>query len=115
MRSACRQEADGMNETLIPLDYKSAGQIEDDEINRILVNPLPSGARLVRSLCISHSIACFFFFVFLSFFLSLNSRKVTEWRLATSSASSELFFGMLCAACFAVLFSSSVALVALTC
>lgn len=27
-----------MNETLLPLDYKRAGQIEDDEINILLVN-----------------------------------------------------------------------------
>jgi hypothetical protein len=41
------QELDGFNETLIPLDFKSAGQIVDDEINRTMVNPLPPGARLV--------------------------------------------------------------------
>lgn len=31
-------ERDGLNETLLPLDYKRAGQIEDDEINQLLVN-----------------------------------------------------------------------------
>lgn len=31
-----------MNETLCPCDFKQAGEIVDDEINRYLVNPLPT-------------------------------------------------------------------------
>jgi hypothetical protein len=31
-----------MNETLCPLDFRSAGEIVDDELNRLLVNPLPT-------------------------------------------------------------------------
>lgn len=54
-RDRSGEEADGMNETLIPLDYRSAGQIEDDEINRVLVNPLPSGARLHAVVDACHS------------------------------------------------------------
>ena len=38
-------EVDGYDETICPLDYKSAGHIDDDEMNRILVQQLPKGAR----------------------------------------------------------------------
>lgn len=37
-RATQGDERDGLNETILPLDYKRAGQIEDDEINRLLVN-----------------------------------------------------------------------------
>ena len=40
-------EVDGSDETICPLDYKSAGQIVDDEMNAILVQQLPQGARCV--------------------------------------------------------------------
>lgn len=39
-------EADGMNETILPVDFKRAGQIVDDELNVVLVNPLPAGVKL---------------------------------------------------------------------
>jgi hypothetical protein len=34
-------EADGQDETLVPVDYQSAGMIVDDEIFDMLVAPLP--------------------------------------------------------------------------
>ncbi|KAJ3306788.1 Ca(2+)-dependent cysteine protease, partial [Gonapodya sp. JEL0774] len=34
-------EADGNDETIVPVDYESAGQITDDEIFEIMVKPLP--------------------------------------------------------------------------
>ena len=34
-------EADGQDETLVPLDYKESGMITDDELFDILVAPLP--------------------------------------------------------------------------
>ena len=40
-------EVDGSDETIVPLDYKSAGDIVDDEMNAILVEQLPRGARYV--------------------------------------------------------------------
>ena len=40
-------EVDGSDETICPLDYKSAGQIVDDEMNALLVQQLPRGARYV--------------------------------------------------------------------
>jgi hypothetical protein len=36
------EETDGLNETLCPLDFRQAGEIVDDELNRWLVNPLPT-------------------------------------------------------------------------
>lgn len=41
------EETDGMNETLCPMDFRQAGEIVDDELNRCLINPLPTvgGAR----------------------------------------------------------------------
>ena len=40
-------EVDGSDETIVPLDYKSAGDIVDDEMNAILVEQVPRGARYV--------------------------------------------------------------------
>lgn len=48
-------ELDGMNETLCPLDYKRAGEIVDDELNRQLVNPVPKGAKLHAIVDACHS------------------------------------------------------------
>lgn len=39
-------EADGMNETILPLDFERAGQMEDDELHMLMVRPLPVGCRL---------------------------------------------------------------------
>ena len=39
-------EADGYDETILPVDYEQAGQIVDDEMHAIMVRPLPPGVRL---------------------------------------------------------------------
>lgn len=39
-------ESDGMDETLIPCDWKTAGEIIDDDIFTTLVAPLPAGVRM---------------------------------------------------------------------
>jgi hypothetical protein len=39
-------EVDGYDETILPVDYKIAGQIVDDDLNTILVRPLPPGVKL---------------------------------------------------------------------
>lgn len=39
-------EKDGLDEALCPVDYSVSGKILDDEINRILVAPLPHGVTL---------------------------------------------------------------------
>ncbi|CAG8566839.1 1211_t:CDS:2, partial [Acaulospora colombiana] len=39
-------EEDGFDETILPLDWKVKGQIIDDELHSLLVDPLPPGVRL---------------------------------------------------------------------
>jgi len=48
-------EEDGMNETLLPLDFKQAGMISDDEINAVLVQAVPHGAKLTAVIDACHS------------------------------------------------------------
>ncbi|KAL2915304.1 hypothetical protein HK105_205169 [Polyrhizophydium stewartii] len=48
-------EVDGYDETIVPLDYQQAGQITDDEMNALLVRPLPKGARLTCVFDCCHS------------------------------------------------------------
>lgn len=49
------EEADGMDETIIPLDYQQKGQIIDDIILQKLVMPLPEGCRLTVLMDCCHS------------------------------------------------------------
>lgn len=53
-RDASGDESDGMNETLCPTDFKQAGMIIDDEVNQMLINPIPQG---VGTLSL-HSLCC---------------------------------------------------------
>mmetsp|Transcript_59583 Transcript_59583/g.126657 ORF Transcript_59583/g.126657 Transcript_59583/m.126657 type:complete len:348 (-) Transcript_59583:109-1152(-) len=48
-------EEDGMDETLIPVDYKEAGHIVDDEIHDVLCRGLPKGVRLTAIMDCCHS------------------------------------------------------------
>ena len=48
-------EADGLNETLCPLDFRYAGEIIDDELNHILVRPLTQGVKLHAIIDACHS------------------------------------------------------------
>jgi len=48
-------EANGYDETILPCDYKSAGQIVDDEIWLRLVKPVPAGCRLTSVMDCCHS------------------------------------------------------------
>ncbi|ORY06989.1 hypothetical protein K493DRAFT_332938 [Basidiobolus meristosporus CBS 931.73] len=48
-------ELDGTDETILPVDYKQAGEIVDDEINAILVRRLPPGVRLTAVFDSCHS------------------------------------------------------------
>jgi len=48
-------EEDGMNETILPTDFKRAGMITDDEISRVIVHPLPEGCKLTALLDSCHS------------------------------------------------------------
>jgi hypothetical protein len=40
-------EADGFDETLIPSDYKKVGQILDDDVFKIVVQPMPEGVTVM--------------------------------------------------------------------
>lgn len=48
-------EADGFNETILPVDYSRAGQIADDILWASLVHPLPSGVRMTAIMDCCHS------------------------------------------------------------
>eukprot|EP00929_Paragymnodinium_shiwhaense_P100781 TRINITY_DN63366_c0_g2_i1.p1 TRINITY_DN63366_c0_g2~~TRINITY_DN63366_c0_g2_i1.p1 ORF type:complete len:409 (-),score=35.08 TRINITY_DN63366_c0_g2_i1:103-1329(-) len=48
-------EEDGLNEVILPCDWRRAGMISDDELNRVLVQPLPEGARLVALMDCCHA------------------------------------------------------------
>lgn len=48
-------EEDGMDETIVPVDFQRAGQITDNELFRLLVQPLPSGCRLTAVMDCCHS------------------------------------------------------------
>jgi hypothetical protein len=48
-------EEDGMNETIIPVDFKRAGMITDDQLMETLIAPLPEGARLTAVMDCCHS------------------------------------------------------------
>lgn len=49
------EEPDGFNETILPLDFRTAGAIVDNEINALIVNPLPMGVRLHAVIDACHS------------------------------------------------------------
>ncbi|KAJ1551592.1 Ca(2+)-dependent cysteine protease [Nowakowskiella sp. JEL0078] len=48
-------EDDGLDSTIVPLDYQSAGQITDDEIHGLIAKPLPAGCRLMSIFDCCHS------------------------------------------------------------
>eukprot|EP00525_Craspedostauros_australis_P002495 CAMPEP_0198134924 /NCGR_PEP_ID=MMETSP1442-20131203/60321_1 /TAXON_ID= /ORGANISM="Craspedostauros australis, Strain CCMP3328" /LENGTH=401 /DNA_ID=CAMNT_0043796081 /DNA_START=349 /DNA_END=1553 /DNA_ORIENTATION=- len=48
-------EEDGYDETLIPVDFKSAGQIIDDDILKMLVMPMPAGVNVTVLMDCCHS------------------------------------------------------------
>lgn len=48
-------EDDGFDETLVPVDYASAGQIVDDDILKILVKPMKAGVNVTVLMDCCHS------------------------------------------------------------
>jgi hypothetical protein len=48
-------EADGKDETIIPVDYLTKGMIVDDDIHSMLVAPLPKGVRITAVMDCCHS------------------------------------------------------------
>lgn len=55
VRDTSGDEADGYDETILPMDYQTAGHIVDDEIYDIMVRRLPKGARLTSIMDCCHS------------------------------------------------------------
>mmetsp|Transcript_4806 Transcript_4806/g.5489 ORF Transcript_4806/g.5489 Transcript_4806/m.5489 type:complete len:313 (-) Transcript_4806:273-1211(-) len=55
LRDDNNDEDDGYDETLIPLDYNSAGQIRDDDLLRILVLPMQAGVYVTSVMDCCHS------------------------------------------------------------
>jgi hypothetical protein len=49
------EEADGYDETLIPVDYQKEGQIRDDDLYDILIKPLKKGIHLTCLMDCCHS------------------------------------------------------------
>jgi len=47
--------SDGYHETLVPLDFQSAGMLKDTDLFEVLIKPLPSGCRLTCILDSCHS------------------------------------------------------------
>merc|ERR1719378_1580738 len=39
-------EADGKDETILPCDFQTAGQITDDDLHHLVVDSLPQGSRM---------------------------------------------------------------------
>merc|ERR1712232_1382407 len=48
-------EENGMNETILPVDFRHAGMIIDDRISDLLVKRLPDGAKLTAVMDCCHS------------------------------------------------------------
>merc|ERR1712190_525006 len=48
-------EEDGMNETILPVDFEHSGMLSDDEIGELVVRHLPEGVRLTVLLDCCHS------------------------------------------------------------
>lgn len=48
-------EDDGYDETMIPVDFKTQGQIRDDDLLRILVRPLKEGVLMTCLMDCCHS------------------------------------------------------------
>lgn len=55
VRDTSGDEADGYDETLIPLDFKRAGQIIDDDLYERLVKKMPAGVTVVVLMDCCHS------------------------------------------------------------
>lgn len=54
-RDLNNDERDGRDETIIPLDYRRKGTIVDDDLRKLLVDPLPKGCRLTCVFDCCHS------------------------------------------------------------
>eukprot|EP00923_Selenidium_pygospionis_P031359 GHVN01055619.1.p1 GENE.GHVN01055619.1~~GHVN01055619.1.p1 ORF type:complete len:630 (+),score=105.79 GHVN01055619.1:284-1891(+) len=69
-----RYEVDGLDETILPVDYARAGMILDEEIHELLVQPLPLGVKIVCVMDCCHSGTA----IDLSHQYNLQSRSFTK-------------------------------------
>ncbi|CAA9988998.1 metacaspase 1, putative [Plasmodium knowlesi strain H] len=67
-------EDDGYNETILPCDHKTEGQIIDDELHRFLVQPLNDGVKLIAIMDCCNAGSC----IDLAYKYKLKSRKWKE-------------------------------------
>ena len=51
----CAITVTGLDETILPLDHRRAGQITDDDINEMVVRPIVQGCRLHAVIDACHS------------------------------------------------------------
>ena len=56
-------EADGLNETILPIDYLTVGEIVDDELWGRMVYKLPNGVRLTAVMDCCHRLVNYFFII----------------------------------------------------
>lgn len=70
-----------MDETILPTDYKLAGQIVDDELNAMLVRPLMPGATLHVVIDACHSGTA----MDLAYKTSLNQQGQFFWKVCAAS------------------------------
>lgn len=69
-------EKDGFDEALVPFDYNTAGVLIDDDVNRLICDPLPNGARLTIIMDCCHSgSACDLPYGFMA-----NKKNTMNWR-----------------------------------
>nr|GMD96722.1 metacaspase-3-like [Ipomoea batatas] len=76
IRELTRNEMDGHDEALCPLDFETEGKILDDEINETIVRPLPPGAVLhaIIDTCFSGT------FIDLSHVCRMNREGYYSWE-----------------------------------
>ncbi|KMZ79728.1 hypothetical protein PVIIG_01002 [Plasmodium vivax India VII] len=67
-------EDDGYNETILPCDHKTEGQIIDDELHRFLVQPLNDGVKLIAVMDCCNAGSC----IDLAYKYKLKSKKWKE-------------------------------------
>jgi hypothetical protein len=85
-------EVDGYDETIVPVDAKSAGQIVDDEMNAILVRQLPNGARLTAIFDSCHSATALDLPYIYDTYGNMKKQKISRKNVATNLLNTGIAF-----------------------
>ena len=85
-------EVDGYDETIVPVDAKSAGQIVDDEMNAILVRQLPNGARLTAIFDSCHSATALDLPFIYDTYGNMKKQKISRKNVATNLLNTGMAF-----------------------